>query len=297
VGHALEGTVRTPAGLRPSDGFRVVLSCIRRTTSGSGRNRSTTESVLWQDERQVSGSALGVPVAFAIPADAVPSDPSRDADRTLWRLAVSADVPGVDYAATFEVPVFHTAASDRPRTAEELAVAAQSAVPADYRPPPGSKIQIDTTRRGTEIFYPRARNPGMAAGLTAFTAIWAGAVWATIAFHAPLIFPIVFAGFGLLLVYVTLDQWLRVTRVMAGDGAVTVASGWLGPGGERRIGAAEIADVTIKIGAQSGGTPYYDIVIVTKAGRRVDAGGGIRDKREAEWLAEVIKRAVKPEGS
>jgi hypothetical protein len=175
-------------------------------------------------------------------------------------------------------------------------VAAQSDVPADYRPPAGSKIQIDTTRRGTEIFYPCARNPGMAAGLTAFTAIWAGAVWATIALHVPLIFPIVFGGFGLLLVYVTLDQWLRVTRVRAGDGAVTVASGWLAPGGERTIGAGEIADVTIKIGAQSGGTPYYDIAIVTQAGKRVGAGGGIRDKREAEWLAEVIKRAVKPAG-
>jgi hypothetical protein len=297
VGHALEGTVRTPAGLRPSEGFRVVLSCIRRTTSGSGRSESTTESVLWQDERRMPGTALGVPVAFAIPADADPYDTRHASVQTLWRLTVSAEVPGVDYKPTFEVPVFRTAASDQPRTAEELAVEAQSAVPADYGPPAGSKIRIDTTRRGTEIFYPRARNPGMAAGLTAFTTIWAGAVWANIALHAPLIFPIVFVGFGLLLVYVTLDQWLRVTRVRAGDGAVTVASGWLSPGGERTIGAGEVADVTIKIGAESGGTPYYDITIVTNAGRRVEAGGGIRDKREAEWLAGVIRRAVKPEGA
>ncbi len=295
VGHALEGTVRTPAGLRPTEGFKVALTCIRRVTTGTGRSRSTTEYVLWQDERQVPGTGVGVPVAFAIPPDAVPCDATRASDRTLWRLAISADVPGVDYAATFEVPVFRTAASDQPRTDEERAVAAQSLVPADYHPPAGSRIEVSTTRRGTEILYPRARNPGMAAGLTAFLAIWSGAVWATIALHTPLIFPIVFGGFELLLVFVTLDQWLRITRVTAGDGAVTVASGWLAAAGGRTLQAAEIADVTTGIGAQAGGTPFYDIVIVTTAGKRVPAGGAIRDKREAEWLAATIKRAVKPE--
>ncbi|MEP6688058.1 MAG: hypothetical protein ABJC36_06890, partial [Gemmatimonadales bacterium] len=114
VGHVLEGTVRTPAGLRPADGFRVVLSCIRRVTSGSGRNRSTSESILWQEERRTPVSGLGVPIAFALPPDAVPSDPGRGGDRTLWRLELSAEVPGVNYVSRFEVPVFRTAASAQP---------------------------------------------------------------------------------------------------------------------------------------------------------------------------------------
>jgi hypothetical protein len=294
VGHVLEGTVRTPAGLRPTEGFKLVLSCIRRVTTGSGRSRSTTEYVLWQDERQVTGSGDGVPVAFAIPADAAPCDATGSSDRTLWRLVVSADVPGIDYAATFEVPVFRTPASEQPRTDEERTVAAQSAVPADYRQPAGSRIRVSTTRRGTEIYYPWARNPGMAAGLTAFLVVWAGAVWAAIALHAPLIFPVVFGGIGLLLLYVTLDQWLRVTRVIAGDGRVAVASGWLGPRRERTIMAGEIADVVVKIAAQSGSTPFYDVTLATTSGKEVVAGGAIRDKREAEWLAGVIRRAVKP---
>lgn len=295
VGHSLEGTLRTPAALRPPEGFRVVLSCIRRVTTGSGRNRSTSESVLWQEERRVPGTGADVPVAFAIPPDAAPCDATRSSDRTLWRLEVSAEVPGVDYTARFEVPVFRTAASDQPRNAEELAVAAQSAVPADYRQPAGSKIQVTTTRRGTEIYFPRARNPGMAAGLTFFLAIWAGATWGAIALGAPLIFPVVFCAFGLLLVIVVLDQWLGVTRVTAGDGAVTVASGWLVPRRERTVRASEIADVTTRIGSQSGGTPFYDLTIVTTAGKRIGAGGRIRDKREAEWLAGVVRTAVSGE--
>jgi hypothetical protein len=167
-------------------------------------------------------------------------------------------------------------------------------VAADYRQPPGSRIEVSTTRRGTEIYYPRGRNPGMAAGITAFAALWAGAIWLTIALHAPIIFPILFGGFGLLLVFAVVDAWLKVTRVTVGDGRVTVASGVLGPTRERSLSAAEVADVTTRIGAQAGGTAYYDVVLVTTAGNRVAAGGGIRDKREAEWLAATIISALRP---
>jgi hypothetical protein len=293
VGHTLEGTVRTPADLRPTSGFRVVLSCIRRVTTGSGRNRSTSESILWQEERRTPAGALGLPVAFVLPADAVPSDPDRGDNRTLWRLALSAEVPGVDYTARFEVPVFRTAASDAARTEAEQAVAASTAVRADFRQPPGSRIQVSRTRRGTEVYLPAARNPSTAMALTAFTLLWAGATWATVAFDAPLLFPIVFGAFGLLLVYGVIDQWIGVARVTADRAGVTVARGWIVPRGERLLRAADVKDVTTKIGGQSGRTPYYDLVIVTTAGKRVTAAGGLADKREAEWLAATLLAAVR----
>jgi hypothetical protein len=292
VGHALEGTVHAPPALRPADGFVVTLSCIRRVTTGSGRSRSTSETVLWQEVRRVPGAAGEVPVAFAIPADAQPCQTPTPDDRTLWRLAVTAEVPGVDYSAVFEVPVFRTAASALPPTGDELAVAAETALPADYRQPTGSRIQVSTTRRGTEIYYPLARNPAVAAGLTAFLALWAAATWATLRLHAPPIFPLVFGGVGVLLAVAALDQWLGVTRVLVADGSVSVASGWLAPRGARTLARAEIAEVATRIGLQAGGTPYYDITVVTKSGRRVTAGRGVRDKREAEWLAATMRSAL-----
>jgi hypothetical protein len=294
VGHALEGLVRTPPGLRPPDGFQVTLRCIRRVTRGSGRNRSTSETTLWQEERRVPAGGVGVAIAFPIPADAAPSDPGRGSDRVLWRLDVAADVPGVDYASSFEVPVFRTSASEQPRTPAETAVADAFALPANYRQPAASRIQVTTTRRGTEIYYPRARNPGMAAGLTAFGALWVGATWLAAALGAPIIFPIVFGAFGVLLAVFVLDAWLTVTRVTVGDGRVTVASGWLAPSRERVVPAGEVSDVTTRIGAQAGGTVYYDVTVLTTAGKRVAAGRGIRDKREAEWLAATIKAALRP---
>jgi hypothetical protein len=294
VGHTLGGTVRTPSDLRPPEGFQVVLSCIRRETTGSGKNRSTTEHLLWQDERRTMGGPGGLPVAFAIPHDATPSDPGASNDRVLWRLQVTGDVPGVDYSAAFEVPVFHTSATDVPLTDADRAAAAASMLPADYRPPAGSRIQVSTTRRGTEIYFPPARNTGFAAGITVFTAIWIGAIVLALVLHAPILFPIVFGLFGLLLVYFMLDAWLGVTRVLAGDGEVTVATGWLVARHERTLRTAEIAGVTARIGSQQGNVPLYDISIETTAGKRVAAGRSVRDKHEAEWLAAAIMRAIAP---
>ena len=72
-------------------------------------------------------------------------------------------------------------------------------------------------------------------------------------------------------------------------GTVTVASGYITTGAGKTIAASEIADVTPTIAMQGGDTAYYDVTIVRKDGKKVSAGSGIRDKREAEWLAATLK--------
>jgi hypothetical protein len=75
-------------------------------------------------------------------------------------------------------------------------------------------------------------------------------------------------------------------------GTLTVASGYLTPGRERSLTAADIADVVPAIGMQSGKTVYYDIVIRRKDGKKTTAGSSVRDKREADWLAATIKKSL-----
>ena len=45
-------------------------------------------------------------------------------------------------------------------------------------------------------------------------------------------------------------------------------------------------------GMQAGSTPYYDVVIALKNGKKVIAGRSVRDKREAEWLAITMKKTL-----
>ncbi len=292
IGHSLEGTVRVSEPLRPEEGIRMALVCLRRRTTRTGKSQSTSETTLWREDRSVSGGGVSIPVAFAIPPDALPSDDRNPNDRLIWRLEMTANVPGVDYGSSFEVPVFRTALSDQPRSEEEEKSARDPAIPAAYRQPATSEIRVMSNRRGTEILYPPARNPGAAMGLTAFFLVWCAAIWACLHFGAPAIFSIIFGLFGILLLAGVIELWFKVTRVTVDSGGVTVAKGYLVTGAGRTIGAGEVADVKPKIGMQAGATPYYDVSIVLKDGKTVAAGTGVRDKREAEWLATVVKKAL-----
>ena len=298
IGHHLDGRVRATLDLQPAEGFRVALTCLRRITTRSGKSSSTSETILWQDERRVrgeqsrdyTGMGMNIPVSFALPPDAVASDASNPNNRVLWRLEISAGLPGVDYDSTFEVPVFRTAASEQPASAEERAGSEASL--AAYHQPANSRIAVTARGGRTEILFPAARNLGAAAGLTVFTLIWWGTVGVQLYLHAPIIFPIVTAVFGLLLLFGAFELWLKVSKVTVGAGTVTVASGYLYPGRQRSLAAGEIAGVTADIGMQQGTTPYYNVVIRRKDGKKLTAGNSVRDKREAEWLAATIRNAA-----
>jgi hypothetical protein len=295
IGRGLSGSIRIPSAVRPEGGFDVTLTCVRRITT-RGKNSSTSERILWQEEsrvrgeptRDAAGSGVRVPVSFRIPSDAMASDSSNSRDQIVWRLTLSANVPGVDYHSSFEVPVF--------RTGEVFAEADVLDQPppraADYRQPPGSRITVTRTQRGTEIFFGPARNPGVAVGWTIFTILWAALLPLLISWDAPLLFHLVFGAFTVLLVIGLLQQWLGVSRVHADSVGVTVASGYIAPGRERTVETPHIADISTKIGMQAGTTPYYDVVIVRKGGKRIVVGRSVRDKREAEWLVQTLKAVV-----
>jgi hypothetical protein len=105
VGHALVGTICAAIDALPPDSFRVVLACINRTTTSTGDDRPTSESIRWQEERRVPGTTVRdyrgpgvtIPIAFAIPADARGTDESTPRNVIVWRLSVSASLPGVEH--------------------------------------------------------------------------------------------------------------------------------------------------------------------------------------------------------
>ncbi len=122
VGGQLAGVVRTSAKVRPDDGYHLVLRCVRRITTGTGKQRNTAEKVLWEFKQIVMHELLedepelsAIPVVFSIPHDCWPSNDQNRDDQTIWRLIASAKVPGIDYSATFEVPVFRTGPDDAVR--------------------------------------------------------------------------------------------------------------------------------------------------------------------------------------
>jgi hypothetical protein len=291
--------VRAPSSIEADQGFDVTLTCVRRVTEGGGKQRSTSESILWQDVQRVHGQQFRaparmethIPVAFRITGDAPSSDDTDSTNRVLWRLQVSAEVAGVNYESRFDVPVFRTSASEQPLSEEESRLLAASD-PAAYQQPTNSRILVTATKRGTEILFPAARNLGAATSLTLFLVLWVACIGLQLYFGAPIVFPIVTGVFGVLIFLGVLDLWLEVSRVRVDPGSISWATGYIVPGRENTASASEIADVTAAVGMQAGNTVYYDIVLVPKVGKKAKLARSIRDKREAEWVAGTMKKAM-----
>jgi len=125
LGGTLAGRVLTgvPQTQDVADGFRLRLRCVHRYErserepgGGAGTRRSRRRvDVLWEQERTAAGRpsakrimALEVPVAFDLPHGQPPSSVDSG-DGMAWELAISANIPGLDYGARFEVPVFDAA--------------------------------------------------------------------------------------------------------------------------------------------------------------------------------------------
>ncbi|MGE5231129.1 MAG: hypothetical protein ACM3NS_05265 [Deltaproteobacteria bacterium] len=302
VGHGLAGTVRVGSTILPAGGFMATLSCVNVRTTGAGKNRSTSEAIRWQDQQTVAaqrpsgaagaGIATAIPVRFRIPPDAAPTDDANPDNRMVWRLGVTAAVPGVDYAATFEVPVFRTERSLEPVTGDEEQLLGPAPESLPYRQAPDSPIRVSSGPRGTLIVFPAGRNPGAALTVTVFAGLWGGIVWLLWSLKAGPFFVGTFGLVELVVFYAVLRMWLWVVEVTAGRDGVGIAGGFVGVGDPRTVPAADIAGVEVAIRMQAGTTLYYGLTVVRKDGRRIGAGSGIRDKREAEWLAGLVRRAV-----
>lgn len=143
LGQYLAARVQTGmnAAEAPEEGFHVQLSCYRRyirytTDSDGDRKRKVEKDLKWRDEKHVRGKPYGaqnkleVPISFKLPEDGRPSTPEKSEERILWQLDVSADVPGLDYKSSFELPVFEADEETVPSPDETSPEAAEDKTPA-----------------------------------------------------------------------------------------------------------------------------------------------------------------------
>ena len=300
VGGTLEGRLCLDGVLQPPDGFTLRLSCIRRTRSGSGKNRSTSETVQWQDERigvlpgpRPDAPGTAVPVRFQIPYECLPHTAEEGGTGILWRLEARASVPGVDYSAAFDVPVFKTARSSPELTEERLRAEVRGGADAlPIRPADAGVIVRPSGQGGMEFIVLPGRNmsAGLAMGL--FTLVWTGVVAVLIIAGAPILITLVFGFFDLLLLYVVAQLLFAEYRIIVEGGDVSVRQSLFGIMTGRKIPCQDVTGVRVRIGGQSGTGVLRSLVLVRKDGREVKAGGLLKDKALADWLADEVQRSI-----
>lgn len=110
-------------------GVKVTLKCLKKTTTGSGKQRKTHTDELFANSTIVKrdlggGGRSAIPFTLDIPErDKWNSLPSRSPDTNPeieWKLEVVAETPGIDFGAEFAVPVY---AVDNPDLIQKRALA------------------------------------------------------------------------------------------------------------------------------------------------------------------------------
>ncbi len=294
IGGPLEGTLRTSVDVRPENGFEVTLSSIRRYRSGSGKNRRTTENVLWQSSYHVARdrSHGGVPLAFHVPFECSPTDVDDTDNQKIWRLEVAASVRGVDYHVQFDVPVFRTEYSST-EPAEEAGANAAPARAYRIEVPLAQQLiksgaRVEQTTSGKRFVFPMARHLGTAAGLSVFFVVWSAICVGLWVSDAPRLFPWVFGLFDALLLLGVLDVWFFSSHIEVRPGGLTYAAGLFG-GRRRHLSSSDVEKVGPKRGMQSGNKLFYQLEIRERDGSARVAAKRLPDLDTAERLAKEIE--------
>ena len=316
-GRALKGTIHLRFNTDARHGIDLRLSCVRRVVTGSGDNRSTHETVLWQADKNVPqellmpgpmGEAV-IPVDFGIPSDAYESNHDQPSDQVLWLLHAQADVPGIDYSDDFEVPVFRRAPS--PASAPEPAAVFRNKTPglneaqgetvppafqfdaSDVAAPASPKVVVSVGVNGTEFCFPAFRNPARTLVLIFFTAIWTGLVYFLGHSKAPWFFAAVFGVFDLLLIYALIQSTMGSFRIEMGDGRIVLRRAILGIGAAREVPFSDIAQILAVTPSVGQGTqPLYSVRLLTKDGKKLTLADAIDNRQEARWVAAQLEKFV-----
>ncbi len=166
--------------------FKVTLECVYSYMSGSGKNRSRSESIKWAEEgaAEVQRSVSGVMLSFkfSVPEHLPEASVAQNGDYYFWRLKVYGDLPGFDLKREYNIPVFATnqksttARNDISEQVSELKKEAseekaRAVEQGNFHLTDLSKVvRVDKLGDGLSMYFPMFRNKG----LTLFAWVFAG---------------------------------------------------------------------------------------------------------------------------
>ncbi|HVZ63616.1 MAG TPA: hypothetical protein VG936_03435 [Lacunisphaera sp.] len=290
IGGYVGGMIEVPARVTPEADLRLTLRNIRREVTGSGKNRSVRETVLWEHEERIAPDKLvsgpgrtEAPVLFYVPDTGVPTDDADANNEVLWRLEARAAVPGVDFAATFTVPVFRTGETAAPPEPDKP-------LHEDYRagPPDGARLHEAGVKRdaGSWIFT-ASHLWGSRLVFTLVTAILAGLGVFLLGRGVPFVVWVVLGLFGAIFFFGAADLWLsRFELRLQGDEVVVRHTRWSGTQ-ERRVARRDVVRVGTAKSMTIGTTQYYRLELAGADG----PGGGADAPFAARKLDFLIRQA------
>jgi hypothetical protein len=312
-GGMLSGSIHLKMPITAAHGIDVRLSCVRRLTTGSGRNRSTVDTVLWQSERNIPNESLTrayaeaqVPVEFVLPPDAYVTNTDNPNDKVLWILHAQADVPGVDFKDDYELPVFRadkvvSMVEPASRWVDDGAHSRTAAAAAPARkieeepivPPAHTHVVITQEGAGIKVYFPPLRNLGQALGLFVFAVLWTGVVYLLYAHPAPWIFRILFALAEVLIGIGLINLIFGSSTIRVFEGNLQVRKAILGIGKLTTIPLENVQSIDpVSLGqATASGEAKFGVFIQPANGTLIRVAANSLSRREARWIVAALNTA------
>jgi hypothetical protein len=302
LGGEVSGTIIVPRGVPGATAFPLRLSCIRRHTSGSGKNKSTTETVLWEAEQNLTSimpasfdGPQRIAVRFRTPIDAQQTETIDSNTSILWKLTASADVPGVDFAADFEVPVFRTVNSSAEETEEHLRSENVAAQPPVALTPETSGITVGgSPAGGTEyLIGPTGKGNGVL-GAIIMGLLFGGVTALIVVLDGPGFFAAIFGAVTLLIFGLMLFGMFGESRVTIEDGHVSVRNSLFSFTTGNRVRCSTVKKISVRGQTAQGNSGSFSITLTLENGTTLSPWQSVKQKRTAEWLAEEVRKAMAP---
>jgi hypothetical protein len=279
--------------------MQVTLDCQRIKTTGSGKNRSTRSSVIWQREglASVTPGSPGTRCEFRfnIPPD-LPQSEKASSDYHQWLLQLECELPGVDFKRSFVVPVFETGIPRRSSL--------QTGYIKDSEPltqAPKSIVQINRTDEGLVFYYPWHRHLWMGLMMSLFGSIFVATAYFIGRESGDLIFPAAFGGIGGLFAISGLYVLGNTLTTTVSAQGIRIVRNIFGLQFQRNARRNEIRKLERRIGSQmqTGSTTrvYYAIDAHTRDGRKLTIADTLEGSRLADFVEEKIRQALWPDRS
>ena len=297
-GHA-GGTIDINLPYESATQFQVTLTCIHSYISGSGKNRSRRESASWQDT-QVAHAAAGVQgtrlqFRFDVPQELQESDAAQDNDSYyLWRLNVSAELPGADFDRDYEIPAYKTGESSKSLSdfAVQEAHDKQSQIDArEVR----KHVQINFGAEGTTFFYPMFRNFGSSFMGMLFGAIFGGAGLFLIIKESHWFMGSIFTFVGGLIFLFGIYSAFNSLEVSKSGSVIRSVRRFAGiVVGREEMAVAEFTRFkkksTMKTQSGKKHTVHYQLSAVAGDGRKMVIGDGFRGANQVRAAMKLFER-------
>jgi len=286
LGGSLTGSLVVPSPVGEAPTVRLTLNCTSVTRSG----KHNTTAILFQRETRIDRSSFShthdgimIPVELALPHEGDESDIAGGYRTIHWTVNARADIPGVDFSTSFEIPVYGRL--------EEA-----SASPLTQRPaqPSGEyKVTVTSTPSGaTEIVFPPMRNPTASLGLFLFILFWSFFLVLMVKSDAPLFFQIVWGAIDLAMIAGLLQITFGTSHLLIESHQLTSTRWILGITRTKSVSNPDVAKIVVDRGMQVGSSIYHVVRLETKRGTRITLGTGVRDRNEAEWIVSVLEKAL-----